>query len=55
MIDEELQRSLYNWMMDGIISRADAKKIVDSGKIQKGKEKLVLVPFSDLRKWKVVS
>lgn len=54
MEEDEIQRSLYNWMMDGIISREDAKKIVDSGKIAKGKEKHVLVPFSDLKKWKVV-
>lgn len=51
---EGLQRSLYNWMMDGVITKANAKKIVDSGKIQKGKEKLVLVPYSDLQTWKVV-
>jgi hypothetical protein len=49
-----LQRSLYNWMMDGIISRQTAAKLVNGGTVEKGKEKSVLIPYSDLQTWGVV-
>lgn len=53
----DISRTLYNWMMDPdypTITRTVAKRLVDTGKVEKGKEKQSLIPFSQLEQWGVV-
>lgn len=48
---ENKQRTLRNWVGDGIITGADAKAIVDAGRVTKGKERQTLVSYSSLKEW----
>lgn len=50
-ISPDKQRTLRNWVGDGVITFADMKKIIDSGKVQKGKERETLVIYSSLKAW----
>lgn len=49
--------SIYNWMMNpdvpDVTSRK-AKKLIDEGKIAKGKEKTQLISFEQLQNWGIV-
>jgi hypothetical protein len=50
------KRTLFNWVMSGVVSSADAKQLILDGKvpeIKKGKMP-PLISFSQLRTWKVV-
>jgi hypothetical protein len=54
MVDSTTKRTLYNWMMDGVISRATVQQLMDDGKVTSGKQKLQLVEYSSLVTWGVV-
>lgn len=50
-IDPDKQRTLRNWVGDGVITHADAKQLIDDGKVPKGKENQTLVKYSSLKQW----
>jgi hypothetical protein len=53
-IDLKTKRTLYNWVMDNIITQDTLKKLVNDGKVPRDKMKVQLVSYGDLQKWGVV-
>jgi hypothetical protein len=56
-VDPAKKRTLFNWMMDvnhPEITPEVAKKILDSGKIEKDKAKLTLISYGQLKTWGVI-
>ena len=47
-------KTLYNWMMSGVITDVQFKKLVDDGKVAKGQERKGLIKYSQLKTWNVV-
>jgi hypothetical protein len=47
-------KTLYNWMMSGVISADQFKRVLDDGKVAKGKQKQALIKYSQLQVWKLV-
>ena len=56
MVDYGLRetKTLYNWMMSGVITDVQFKKLVDDGKVAKGQQRKGLIKYSQLKTWNVV-
>lgn len=53
-INPEKQRTLRNWVGDGVITHAIMKTLIDNGNVPAKKANVTLVKYSDLVNWKAV-